>query len=111
MDSTYSHSDLPMFIFQVGSKEQIPAVYSECLQIIFWVPQRSIPFIQHIFSGSIFNMDYTDKGNYADVNTPYVTTNNIADVRASLENTSKTLFKVNESQYKRCGVTPQLSEN
>ena len=53
-------------------------------------------------------MDYIDKGNYANVNTPYVTTNDIAEARASLKNISKTLFKVNESQYKRCGVTPHF---
>ena len=45
-------------------------------------------------------MDYIDKENYADANTPYVTTNDIAEALASLENTSNTLFKGNESQYK-----------
>lgn len=45
-------------------------------------------------------MDYIDKGNYADANTPYVTTNDIAEALASLENTPNTLFKGNESQYK-----------
>ena len=75
---------------------KINCSYSECIEIVFGVPQGSIlgPLLFNIYLVDLFLiMDDIHIVNYADDNTPYVTADDIEGVITSLENPSDTLFK------------------
>ena len=77
-------------------RTKINSEYSSWEEILFGVPQGSIPgpLLFNIFLCDLFLiMENIDIASYADDNTPYTTGNSMEEVIQKLENAAKTLFQ------------------